>query len=62
MSLGPLMVDIAGTGLTAEDHELLAHPQVGGVILFSRNYEDHAQLLELCRAIHAIRDPRLIVA
>jgi beta-N-acetylhexosaminidase len=62
MSLGPLMVDLAGTVLTAEDRELLAHPQVGGVILFSRNYEDRKQLLELCRAIHAIREPRLIVA
>jgi beta-N-acetylhexosaminidase len=32
------------------------------VILFSRNYADRRQLLALCRDIHAIRDPRLVVA
>jgi beta-N-acetylhexosaminidase len=62
MTLGPLMIDIEGTQLSAEDREVLAHPQVGGVILFARNYQDRAQLLALCREIHAIREPRLIVA
>ncbi|MBS0367258.1 MAG: beta-N-acetylhexosaminidase [Proteobacteria bacterium] len=61
MSLGPLMVDIAGTQVTAEDHEVLRHPLVGGVILFSRNYRDPQQLQELVAAIHAVRSPRLIV-
>jgi len=36
MSLGPLMVDIAGAELTPEDTEVLSHPLVGSVILFSR--------------------------
>ncbi len=44
MSLGPLMVDIAGTELTADDLEVLSHPLVGSVILFSRNYRDPAQV------------------
>ncbi len=35
MSLGPLMIDIAGTELSAEDLEVLRHPLVGSVILFS---------------------------
>ncbi len=62
MSLGPVMLDIAGTTLDDDDRKRLRHPQVGGVILFSRNYQDPAQLAQLCREIHALRDPRLVVA
>jgi len=62
MSLGPVMVDIPGTSLTAEDRERLRHPQVGGVILFTRNYESRAQLRALSEAIHALRSPRLLIA
>jgi beta-N-acetylhexosaminidase len=56
------MLDIAGTALTPEDRELLAHPHVGGVILFSRNYEDPAQLEALVGEIHGVRQPPLLVA
>jgi beta-N-acetylhexosaminidase len=62
MSLGPLMIDLAGTGVTAEELELLRHPLVGGVILFTRNYADPSQLTALTSAIHAARTPPLIVA
>ena len=61
MSLGPLLVDVAGTALTAEDRELLKHPLVGGVILFTRNYVDVQQLQALVREIHDLREPRLLV-
>jgi len=62
MTLGPLMVDVAGTGLTDEDRRVLSHPLVGAVILFSRNYRDPVQLAALCGEIHRLRDPRLVVA
>ena len=60
--LGPLMIDIDGTVLTPADRELLRHPLVGGVILFARNYAEPAQVLELTTAIHALREPRLVIA
>lgn len=62
MSLGPVMLDVAGLALTDEDRKRLAHKQVGGVILFSRNYESPGQLKSLVDEIHAIRNPRLVVA
>jgi beta-N-acetylhexosaminidase len=62
MSLGPLMIDLAGTEISAEERALLRHPLVGGVILFTRNYVDPDQLTALVSAIHAERSPPLIVA
>lgn len=62
MTLGPLMIDIAGTALTAGDRELLQHPLVGGVILFSRNYVDRDQLRALNQEIHAVRSPAVLIA
>jgi len=62
MTPGPLMLDVAGTELTVEDRELLVHPAVGGVILFTRNYESPEQLTALVDTIHTIRDPRVLVA
>lgn len=62
MSLGPLMVDLGGTEITQEERELLRHPMVGGVILFTRNYSDPEQLAALVEDIHRLRSPHLIVA
>lgn len=56
------MLDVAGTQLTAEDRKRLLHPLVGGVILFSRNFESCQQLQQLTSDIHALRSPALIIA
>lgn len=62
MSLGPIMLDLAGLEITAEESEMLLHPLVGGVILFTRNYESPEQLQQLVAEIHSLRDPHLLVA
>ena len=62
MTLGPLMVDVAGKALTAEDRELLRHPLIGSVILFTRNYENPEQLAALVADIRSLRTPPLLVA
>ena len=62
MALGPVMLGLEGLELTAVERELLRHPLVGGVILFVRNYQSPAQVAALTAAIHALRQPRLLVA
>lgn len=62
MTLKRLIVDIEGLELSAEDTEVLMHPKVAGVILFSRNYSDPEQLTELTSAIHALRSPMLQIS
>ena len=61
MSLGPIMLDIAGTTLSAEERERLQHPLAGGVILFSRNYDSPQQVQALVHEIHGLREPQLLV-
>lgn len=62
MTLGPLMVDLEGESLTQEEHRLLGHPLIGGVVLFSRNFTSFDQLAALTRSIHAVRQPGLLIA
>ncbi len=62
MTLGPVMVDVAGQELTADDRHLLSHHTVGGVILFSRNYHSLDQLEQLVKSIQQIKSPRLLIA
>ncbi|WP_193164072.1 beta-N-acetylhexosaminidase [Microbulbifer hainanensis] len=59
--LGPVMIDIEGHSLTAEDRVLLGHPLVGGLIFFARNFRDRQQLQDLVAAIRAER-PDILLA
>lgn len=55
------MLDLQGPQITAEEIELLDHPAVGGVIYFSRHYQDKQQLQELVRQTRkASRNPLLL--
>ncbi|MEO8281027.1 MAG: beta-N-acetylhexosaminidase [Ideonella sp.] len=56
----PVVLDIAGTALTTADERRLRHPLTGGLILFSRNWQDRRQLTELVAQIKAIRDDILV--
>jgi len=62
VSLGPVMLDVAGLTLTPAERRQLLHPLTGGVILFARNYESPEQVEALVREIHALRNPPLLVA
>ena len=56
----PLIIDIAGKSLTDIDRDRLAHPLVGGIILFARNWESREQLLQLCADIKRVKEDLLI--
>ncbi|MWP62879.1 beta-N-acetylhexosaminidase [Gilliamella sp. Pas-s25] len=60
--MGPLLIDVEGTSLTDEDKVLLKHPLVAGVILFSRNYQDQAQLMALIKQIRAASSQHLLIS
>jgi len=57
----PLIIDIEGHQLSDVDRRRLAHPLVGGMILFGRNWLGRAQLTAMCADIKSIR-PDLLIA
>ncbi len=62
MHHGSIMLDLDGLALTAEERDLLLHPSVGGVILFSRNLCSPEQIKQLTTEIHNLRSPQLLIA
>jgi len=59
--IGPLMIDVAGLTLSRREEEIIENPLVGGLILFSRNFEDIDQLTALVTQIRNA-SPNIIIA
>jgi beta-N-acetylhexosaminidase len=62
MTLGPLMVDLEGTSISETEKELLLRAEVGGVILFTRNFDSVEQITALSEELHALKTPKLLIA
>ena len=62
LPLGPVMLDLKGLALDAQEREMLCHPLSGGVILFARNFASAGQLRALTASVRALRDPGLLIA
>ncbi|MBL8344006.1 MAG: beta-N-acetylhexosaminidase [Rubrivivax sp.] len=56
----PVVLDIAGLALTADDRRRIAHPLTGGLILFARNWVSRRQLTELTAEIKSLRPDCLV--
>ncbi len=61
MKPGPILIGLSGTELDDKSHKYLRHPAVGGVVLFTRNFESPGQLERLVGNIRAAREPRLLI-
>jgi beta-N-acetylhexosaminidase len=58
---GPVILDLIGPELSADEKELLQHPLVGGVILFARHYQSPEQIQQLCQSIRAARANPILI-
>ncbi|HEH9770276.1 TPA: beta-N-acetylhexosaminidase [Pasteurella multocida] len=59
--MSTLLIDLQGQELSQEEVELLSHPLVAGLILFTRNFHDRAQMQALIQSIRQrVKKPLLI--
>jgi beta-N-acetylhexosaminidase len=59
--IGCFIIDLKSTELSPEEREMLAHPLVGGIILFTRNYESRQQLAHLCQQVRTAQKKPLLI-
>ena len=59
---GPIMIGVSGHTLSDDDVRRLKNPNIGGVILFRRNFSSVSQVKDLIRQIKKLRFPELIIA
>lgn len=62
MHYGPVMIDLEGTEISSKEKELLQNPNVGGVLLFSRNYAGLTALKALVAELRALAKNPLLIA
>lgn len=60
--IGPVMLDVAGLALTAQEKEAINHPNTGAVIFFARNYHDPEQITQLISDIRKARNGQILIA
>src|SRR5207244_169819 len=56
----PVILDIAGHSLNDDDRRRLQHPLTGGLIFFTRNWQDRRQLTEVTAEVKSLRPDILI--
>ena len=61
-TIGHLMIDLEGQSISDTEKELIQHPMVGGLILFTRNYESPAQIEELIKEVRHVANKELLIA
>ena len=59
-NFGRLMTSLEGASLTSEDKKLLSNKHVGGIILFSKNFESQLQIQSLCSEIKSVKENIII--
>lgn len=57
-----VMMDVVGTELADDEKIMLSNPLVGGVILFTRNFENSEQLIQLTSEIRKAAAKPLLIA